>query len=44
MWHQLAAEDAAAGGYGTGGRHEQTDFESYLVCVEKKATKRVNFN
>jgi hypothetical protein len=44
MWHQLIAEDSAAGGFETGGRHEQSDFESYLAHVEKKTTKRAIFN
>jgi hypothetical protein len=39
MWHQLAAKDAVAGGHASGGRHEHTDFESYLVHVKKKAEK-----
>jgi hypothetical protein len=32
---QFSAEDAVAGGYATGGRHENIDFERYLPCVKK---------
>jgi len=39
MWHQLAAEEAVAGVYASGGRHEHTDFESYLTSVKKESSK-----
>jgi hypothetical protein len=40
MWQQLSAEEAVAGGYAAGGKHVNTDFESYLSRVKKKAAKR----
>ena len=39
MWPQFSAENAVAGGYATGGRHQKADFESYLTCVKKRAAK-----
>jgi len=42
-WQQLAAEDAVAGGYASGGRHENTDFERYLSRLKKRAAKRTIF-
>jgi len=36
----MSAEEAIAGGYAAGDMHENTDFESYLSRVKKKAAKR----
>jgi hypothetical protein len=39
MWYQLDAEDAVAGGYALGVRHQHTGFERYLACAKKNAVK-----
>jgi hypothetical protein len=41
MWHQLAAEDTVAGGYGSDGMHEHTDFYSSLARVKKKQQNKL---
>jgi len=39
MWQQFILEDAVAGRYASGGRHEHTDFECYLTSVKHKEAK-----
>jgi hypothetical protein len=39
-WPQMIAEDAVAGGYASGGRHEHTDFASYLTHIRLTSAER----
>ena len=39
-WHQMIEEDAVAGGYASVGRHEHTDFDSYLAHIRLTSAER----
>ena len=43
-WHEMITEDAVTGGYASGGRHEHTDFESYLAHIRLTSAQRAVLN
>jgi hypothetical protein len=43
-WHQMIAEDAVAGGYASGGRHENIDFVRYLTHTRLTSAERAVLN